>query len=376
MSAMTAMSELKPLRGLTPDHDVLTDLRGWAPISTITIADKVACLDPSTNALSYQYPREVRQCHLTETEMYSTRSPTTSLHTTLGHHLFARRLGRAGFERIEAQHAACRGVRYKHDAYNTQFDVPYFVCGDTSEVKIPMKEWILVYAAIRMTGKLIAPPKATISRDGGALRLKKKHWRRALSEHTACPAGSTFVRFTLGKDELVPALIGLDRAGVRYWQNHQAVIIESGPICAELAAAEIAGDFLHPFAWSLSGPQALLLLKALRALLLNPAPCVAECNAMQRLALHADLALTFNPNDGGTASRPSGSAAMRLLSPSPCDGPPALFWGSLPDSVRHAYEHLEGGESIRSYTGDVYGLTVPTGVYYVRRGGIPVWTCD
>ncbi len=347
--------------GLAPEHDVLTLARGWVPIAAITLDDAVACLDHVTHALSYQKPTQIRSRSICGEEMYMTRSPTISLHVALSHHMYVKRQWRRVFEPIEAQQAACREMEYKRDAVNVSPDVESFVCSD---VAIPMDAWILIYAAYVKNGKLVE-----IARDKSdpPLRLKKKHWRRIMSEHAPKPIASSFFRVTFCDfDALVPALIGLDRAGVRYWQKHLDVLIESCPISIGLASDHCAqsGELVrfHPFAWTLSRAQAMSLFKALLKDAGDVRPRPEIGGAFQQLALHAGLSAALLPKFP--------ASKVRIFPP--CDG--AVVDKELA-SVMYAHPDLVGHEAIRPHTTVVHDITVPTGIYYVRHYGIPSWIC-
>jgi hypothetical protein len=60
-----------------------------------------------------------------------------------------------------------------------------------------------------------------------------------------------------------------------------------------------------------------------------------------------------------------GSGEVMRLTPPAVEG--------LDDESMLKYVNLVGHEYIRPYTGDVYCITTPTGIFYTRRQGKPMW---
>lgn len=360
---------------LSPGHDVLTLERGWVSIDKVTVSDAVACIDSETNVLSYQNPSKIYSQDM-DGEIYSVRSPTVNLQTALDHLMFVKREEHTRFEFMASHHVACRYITYKRDAINSQPEVPNFTCGTgATGVAVPMAAWMLVYSTFLENGKLIDPPrKFTDDLSAGKVpRLKEKHWRRAVSNHAPTPTRSSFALIRFGSQEhLVPALIGLDKAGVRYWQHHSNVIIESEAICTALTLKSDksrTGFQLHPFVWALSQTQALYMLQVLHHLVRNAASSDCEYGELQRLALHAGIAAAFS-NIAGRYERQNPCRLHYFLRQKEGGG---TKFGVL-NEAEFPFDNLIGGETIRPYTGKLYGIAVPTGIIYVRRDGVPVWT--
>ena len=74
---------------LTADHEVLTQNRGWVPITQVTTADLVAQLNPSTKTAEYVHPKETFVFDHTD-EMYTVHTALGTQYVTANHRLYVK----------------------------------------------------------------------------------------------------------------------------------------------------------------------------------------------------------------------------------------------------------------------------------------------
>jgi DNA-directed RNA polymerase beta subunit len=304
---------------LTPDHDVLTATRGWLPIADVTTEDLVATLDPETHQLSYAKPSDVYKYDLVDEELYELDTPSVSLRTTLNHRMYVRRAGSSQYEFVEAERVACRGVTYKRDAVvwpSAASGAPYVL--DDDGTSLPTDTWLRVLVALLRYERT---PKNTfiLYRDAWTVPHRK--------------------------DDVA----AFDAADVDICEASPDLEVRSPRVCDAFARDTECGARLPYYVWALSATQARALIDGLFAReLVFRAKTERLADDVQRLALHAGLAADIQ--DG----------TLVTLGPR--------------EVCTHQVASKRLRETIVPYTGSVHCLTVPTGLFYVRRNGHPVWT--
>jgi uncharacterized CHY-type Zn-finger protein len=176
--------------------------------------------------------------------------------------------------------------------------------------------------------------------------MSENDWGHALKKWRPQYATDAVIICNVCPADLSVITSALTQLRVPHWEKDGNLIMESPQIAAELAGPLFHPHVIHPFVWELSERQA-------RALYNRIVPKTffrwVEEDALQRLALHAGLVLH----------------ARRVVSSAATKGP---GWAEV------KYDRHYVRELIAPYTGAVHCLTVPTGVFMVRRDGIPVWT--
>ena len=99
---------------LTPDHDVLTN-KGWKPIASISIADKVATLDAVTNEIVYQAPTQIWSYPGMSKWMVHVKSAEVDLSVTAHHRMWVAKPGEE-FEFQNAHETVTEAFHYQSTA--------------------------------------------------------------------------------------------------------------------------------------------------------------------------------------------------------------------------------------------------------------------
>ena len=106
----------KPVIGdkfcLTDDHDVLTLNRGWVPIANITLEDRIAQLNRTTNKLEYVNPLETLVFDH-EGDMYEVETQGMSQKVTLNHRMWIKKRDTLEYELIQAKDMMGKRVRFQ-----------------------------------------------------------------------------------------------------------------------------------------------------------------------------------------------------------------------------------------------------------------------
>jgi hypothetical protein len=174
-----------------------------------------------------------------------------------------------------------------------------------------------------------------------------------------------------------------DLLGVRghYAPPSRAYVITSRQIHGELGrlSAGALDKRLPTYVWQLSQRQARLLLEALGATsALYTASSAGLADDVQRLALHAGWSANIavgREADGVEAHRTPNGTMRTFRSNADALHVTVLKSRNKPTVNRPFAERQDGQkEGLVGYQGAVHCLTVPGGVFYVRRHKKPVWT--
>ena len=112
------------IHSLSHDHDALT-LKGWKPISTVTLEDEVACLRNGIE-LVYEHPTEAFAYPDYEGLMYYIKNQAIDLHVSGNHRMFVSKKNERKriwlpYELTKAKDIVGKRLRYKKDA---EWNVP------------------------------------------------------------------------------------------------------------------------------------------------------------------------------------------------------------------------------------------------------------
>jgi len=345
---------------LTPDHDVLTGTRGWVPIAGVTLDDTVACL--IDGRLEYHSP-EVVHTYDYDGPMYEMSSQLVDLCVTPNHRMWAKLRGHAEYDFYEAQDIQGKRVQYRRDAENPQPDVAYHTCyggkGGAPDLKLPMDAWL------RLLGMFIG--------DGYTAQVGH-------AIHICCVKQR--------KVDYMAETMNLLGVPGRYAKSSRAYVVTSQQLHDELKPLSVGAlnKRLPAYVWKLSQRQARVLLNALvesdgHRATANTRYCTSStglADDVQRLALHAGWSANIHvAHKAGFVSNrrlPSGGVQAIVCN---ADALQVSFikTRNRPMMDHPAIKHQGGQtEAMIAYQGTVHCLTVPGGLFYVRRHKKPVWT--
>ena len=344
---------------LTPSHDVLTSNRGWVPIADVTTADLVATL--VDNYLVYANPTATHSYDY-DGPMYELSSQMVDLCATPNHRMWVKPRNSSVYGFVAAEDAFGRRIQYQRDADLAAPDVAVKICpafGAEPELELPMDAWL------QLLGMFIG--------DGYCVQVGR-------AVHICCVKKRKIDYIT----EVV-ARLGLPGA---YTPKARSFIITSKQVHEELAPLSVGAlaKRLPEYVWALSQRQARVLLEALIESDGHRAPtntryCTSSAGLaddVQRLALHAGWSANiFVVHKAGFVHdrRLPGGGTQRIV----CNADAlqvSLNKTRNQPMVNHpAIKHQHGQtEQWVNYKGLVHCLTVPGGIFYVRRNKKPVWT--
>ena len=343
---------------LTPDHEVLTASRGWVPIADVATADSVATL--VDERLVYAQPTDVHT-YDHDGPMYELRSQMVDLCATPNHRMWVKPRGGDAYGFATAEEIFGRRVQYQRDAELGAPDVAFKACSTAGPaLELPMDAWL------QLLGMFIG--------DG--------YCARARAAVYICCVKPRKIDYITG----VVERLGLAGA---YAPKSRAFVITSKQVHAELAPLSVGAlaKRLPDYVWALSQRQARVLLEALvesdgHRAATNTRYCTSSAGLaddVQRLALHAGWSANiFVAHKAGFAHDrrlPGGGTQQHLR----CGNADALQVSlnktrNRPMVNHPSIKHQSGqSEQWVHYKGTVHCLTVPGGIFYVRRNKKPVW---
>ena len=317
---------------LTPDHEVLT-LHGWKPIPTVTLDDKVATLQEGK--IVYAQPMDTFEYDY-QGPMYTIKNKDVHLKTTLNHRMWVAKLGSDntwGFDFHEAEDIIGHHVQYQKDgiweAKDYQFVLPSY--GIIPPQPVNMDAWLtffglwFAYGWSNAVSVGVSMSKLDGELDVGRVAILKK-----------------------SLDDL-----GMD---YRYYPVSRKITIMYKPLTSYMN--RLSSVTFPDWVWKLSAGQCRALLHGLMS---EPAYTTLShvlADDIQQLAFHAGWSASIQQvrnNQYPTVWR----VQIQVMG-----GRPA---------VNHVFDY-NTTERVEEYDGKVYCLEVPGNVFYVRRGGISVWT--
>ena len=126
---------------VTDDHEVLTQV-GWKNITSVTLDDKVATLNQTSNVLEWHNPINTSSFKHNG-DMYEINNKLISLMTTTNHKMYVKRSLQSNFALEEAINIVGEKVWYKRDCINKIADLHEF---NLPEITLPkqfkMNDWL------------------------------------------------------------------------------------------------------------------------------------------------------------------------------------------------------------------------------------------
>jgi len=340
---------------LTAEHEVLTATRGWIPIGAVTTDDAVATM--CDGALAYDYPTEVHEYEIDE-DIYEIDAQLISLRTTLNHRMYVKTRTAKDFQFIEAENVFGKRVSYKRNAENTMPTIQDYVCpGDDDEepdLAIPMNTWLKILGSFISDGWV---DKRNLRYTSIAMKKKRKI------------------------DFINDAFEG---TGIRHWQLNDKHHIDSPQIRRALEPLSVGAIHkrLPEYVWTLGQAQARILLESLidgdghrsKTSDMYYTSSIGLANDVQRLCLHAGWSgnIALHCPEGTEAKTQDG----RIITASVDSWRVGIIRSKNQPTVNHSHVKTQNTQTERiiPFIGAVYCLTMPSGLFYVRRYGVPVWS--
>ena len=347
------------ISGMSSGHEVLTT-SGWKPISTVTLEDKVACMEK--DKLVYKNPIQLHHFDNYKGRMYKIKNQQIDLEVTPSHPmLVSKRFGRKAIWLPHALEKA-KDIEGKHrkskkDALwergDYQFILPAF--GGKPDKVVDMHSWLI------FLGIWIA--------EG----------------HVSCNNVSITQKKQRVKDELHPVLdkLGFEYAPHTNGKDKDDLIVKDGQLCNYLnpLSVGVLDKYLPEWVWELSVDQVQALIHGLwlgngskgnssSELYYSSSERLAD--EFMRLCLHAGWSanMTVHMKEGTENTI--------------CDKPAiynhdiyrlGIVKTKTHPAVNHGHRKEQNiqEEEFFDFEGPVYDLSVPSDGFYVRRNGKPCW---
>ena len=354
---------------LTLDHEVLTG-SGWKYFHDIKKDDTIATLN-KMGIIEYMMPTDLHYYPNYKGKMYYIKNQAIDLNVTDGHRMYvAKKYGRAQpwkeYELIEAKDIYGKFCKFKkngilkQDSY--QFSLPEIIDGNniTQPIKnVDMKAWLTFFGIWIAKGSCIAIKKNTC-----------KHYTTTIS-----------VNKIRVNDTLYPAL---EKLGYNYTINNEKCRINDIILHNYMNHLSVGtrNKFLPEWVWKLNQEQCIILLESMilcdgfyRKTNINNVvyntSSTKLADDIMRLCLHCGWSCNkelHSPINTTTTVLKNGRKYnnWRL----------AIIKNRCEPSINHEHiqkQHIQE-ESLYDFEGEVFCVSVPNEVFYVRRNGKPVWT--
>lgn len=353
-------------------HDVLCS-DGWKPIANVTKLDKVATLDPATDTIHYVHPITTMSYNH-KGDMYEVKSQQVDLFVTPGHKMYVCKRYHDKYELIEAKYLINKRVRYQKDGDFKPlvtmkfFDIPSVTLPYKSDpakvfpaIKIEMKDWVTFF------GIWIAEGCASASsnrQDLGSVNIAGNKPR------VQAEVNRINLKYNLGFSQ------GKD---LGYYTSNVQLYTYLRPL-----SVGALNKSLPDWVWSLSAENARDLLEGLMlgdgyknksSAYQYYTSSQQLADDVQRLALHAGWAANiYKRGDAGYQFTIRGktyatNADALVVTIVRCKNRPEINHSHVQEQHGDFHDRI-----VKNFDGMVYCITVPTGIFYVRRNGIAVWT--
>ena len=353
-------------------HQVLT-ARGWVEIDEVTLTDKVATLSPS-GTIEYQNPTAIHHYPDYEGEMYEIENSNISLDVTSNHRMYVSRIFSRKklwkpYELEQAKDVYGALVKYKKngvwDSPDYQFTLPEMIGSRQNVIPaktVDMTAWLTFFGIWMAEGWCNIPSDPTVKRYAVYVAVHKQRV----------------------KDALYPALTTM---GYNYKVYDNNLVINDYQLYQVMKPLSVGATnkTLPDWVWSLSASQCQLLLNSMvlgdgcyrktdptKYMYYTGSTKLAD--DVMRLALHCGWCSnkTEHMPAGNETTKQDGSVihanctVWRL----------SIIKNKCEPCVNHGHTHRQSVQKERLYTDKVpvYCITVPNGIFYVRRNGKPVWT--
>lgn len=317
------------LHCLSPDHQVLTAYNGWKFINEITTDDEIACL--KDGKLVYDFPTDIHKYHNYAGKMYQIKTKQIDLLTTLNHRMWTSRIG-GEFDFEYAENIIGKTRKYKKNAEVSEIKLSYkpASCNPVSDTWLNfIAIWIKNYQTIELNN-----------------------------------CGEFYeVIFNMCTPDIIKELKEIiEELKYIYSINNQKFTISNKELYNLISTSSIeAYGIPLNVLWNLNQKQSHDFLH--RIIVDKALYSTSEklCDDIMVLALHAGLSATKR-------------LYFRALQESEKNiWKVEINYDNEPE-VNSAHTGEQYEKIIDNYTGGVYCITVPSGVFYVRRNGKAVWT--
>lgn len=367
----------KPIIGdkfacLNDSHDVLCS-DGWKSVDKITKQDLVATLDPTTNTFSYQNPTDT-MVYDHKGDMYEVKSQQVDLFTTMCHKMYVCKRDHKNYELIPAEDILGKRVKYQKDGVfnpvnpGNVFQIPGVTLPYGKDktittfppIDIDMDDWVTFF------GIWIAEGWASHDTKYDRLDLGK-------------------VTLAGNKPRVQAAINAFDKKyslGFNFYDKSKKFDTSNVQLFNYLRDLSVGAvnKSLPDWVWDLSPKYAQDLIEGL--MLGDGYKTSGNCyqyytsskllaDDVQRLALHAGWSGNIKKrSDAGTPytiGDHSGVTTADALVVT-------IVRSKNQPQVNHSHVDGKHDRVVKNFDGKVYCITVPTGIFYVRRNGIAVWT--
>ena len=344
---------------------VLTNV-GWKFFKDLETSDQIACME--NGKLIYAHPTDLQSYHVNDQMMYTVETQQINLKVTPNHRMYVKKRDSDKFIIDEAQNLFGQRLKFKK---NCEY-IPSNWCGDKftfpettrirgngneklDEYVINMDHWLTFFGIWIAEGWTTARSEC----NSGYVTISANKPRVKLAlEKLEIDLGWHFIKCeNSGKWKL---------SNVQIYQYLQPLSVGA------------TNKYLPEWVWQLNQNQANLLLNSM---------CIGDgynsksntqlyytsstklANDFQRLALHAGLSANIRVrSEIGTPYEIKGHIGVTTAT--------AYYITVIKSKNEPQINHghiSEKQDKWEQYTGQVYCCTVPSGIIYVRREGIPEW---
>lgn len=345
----------------TPDHKVMTK-RGWIPITDIKIEDEVATLNQKQE-LEYQKPEAIH--HYTYIgKMYSIKGQQIDQVVTPNHRMYIKKRDKTEFELDSVENIFGKRVNYKKNAINAKLDK------DTYEIP---------QATYKFNGNDIFAPAKQVPMDDWLTFLGIWLGDGWVNDKRICIAANK-PRVKEALDRISSPLgFEISKCKGDKWYIHDK---QYGCALEELSLGA-SNKYIPEWCFDLSERQSKVFIegfmlsdghKTNKGSYQYYTSSSRLAGDIQRLALHAGWSAnaTIRSEAGSETTMKDG----RVIKSNYDAYVVKINRTKNEPQMNHGHSKNQDGqeEKIIDYDGTVHCITVPNGIFYVQRNGIPSWT--
>jgi DNA-directed RNA polymerase II subunit RPB2 len=367
----------KPVIGdkfcLTPEHEVLT-IEGWKYINTITLKDKVGVLDIENDTIKYENPNE---CHCFDynDKMYKLNSQLIDLITTPNHRMWIKkRFGQGSKykDNYEFQYAKdCFGKRlkYKKNISNYQpnnwigenYIINEYIDGNNQirpEKIINMNDW-LVFFGIWLAEGWASDGRVSFAANKPRVKNALKSVINNMNYNLNIRPSDTN-KWSIGDIQLFNEFKNLSVGAIN--------------------------KYMPEWVWKLNKEQSQLLIQSMMLgdgyisksnAHLYSTSSVILADDLCKLCVHAGYSSHKRIHNGKEAgTEVYFKRDDRMIISNADNYTVTIIKHKLEPEINHGHRNTQNGQTEEwiNYKGNVYCLTVSSGVFLTRLNGKPVWT--
>jgi hypothetical protein len=345
----------------TPDHKILTK-NGWIPITEVSMIDEIATLNKD-NILEYQKPEAIHH-YSYKGPMYSIKGQQIDQIVTPEHRMYIKKRDKEEFELDQVKNVFGKRVNYKKNAKNTNKDIDNF--------EIPEAKFMF-------NGEEVITPAKMVPMDNWLTFLGIWLGDGWVNNKRICIAANK-PRVKEALDRISSSLgFEISKCQGDKWYIHDK---QYGCLLEELSLGA-SNKYIPSWCFDLSERQSKVLIEGLMLSdghkpksgsyqYYTSSPRLA--GDMQRLALHAGWSAnsTIRSEAGNETTMKDG----RVIKSNFDAYVVKINRTKNEPQMNHGHSKTQDGqkEEIIDYDGSVHCVTVPNGIFYIQRNGIPSWT--